>query len=72
MIDIQQATSSRAYALWEKEGRPDGRDLEHWLEAERIVAGEAAAFGARHSEEAAIHVSAAPHHEAHSKGRRPR
>jgi len=24
-----------AYDLWEKEGRPTGRDLDHWLEAER-------------------------------------
>lgn len=32
-----QAISARAYELWEKEGRPDGRDLAHWLEAERIL-----------------------------------
>ena len=25
----------RAYLIWETEGRPDGRDLEHWLQAER-------------------------------------
>ena len=24
----------RAYQLWENAGRPDGRDLEHWLQAE--------------------------------------
>ncbi|WP_206513297.1 DUF2934 domain-containing protein [Pelagibacterium montanilacus] len=23
----------RAYELWEKEGKPEGRDLEHWLRA---------------------------------------
>lgn len=27
----------RAYALWEAEGRPDGRDLDVWLQAEREV-----------------------------------
>ncbi len=26
-----------AYELWEQTGRVHGRDLEHWLEAERIV-----------------------------------
>jgi len=28
------AISRRAYELWEKEGRPDGCDLRHWLQAE--------------------------------------
>jgi hypothetical protein len=26
--------SRRAYELWEQEGRPEGRELEHWLRAE--------------------------------------
>ena len=26
-----------AYELWEKEGRPNGRDKEHWEQAARIV-----------------------------------
>lgn len=25
----------RAYRIWEKEGKPHGCDLEHWLQAER-------------------------------------
>jgi hypothetical protein len=25
----------RAYAIWEERGRPDGLDLDHWLQAER-------------------------------------
>lgn len=25
-----------AYRIWEEEGQPDGRDLEHWLKAEAI------------------------------------
>jgi hypothetical protein len=33
----QQDIGARAYELWEKEGRPDGRDLAHWLEAERFL-----------------------------------
>jgi len=26
-----------AYGIWEREGRPVGRDLEHWLQAEAIL-----------------------------------
>ena len=29
--------ASRAHALWEEEGRPEGRDKEHWERAEREV-----------------------------------
>jgi hypothetical protein len=25
----------RAYEIWERQGRPHGRDLAHWFEAER-------------------------------------
>ena len=25
----------RSYAIWEARGRPEGKELEHWLEAER-------------------------------------
>ena len=27
--------SIRAHAIWEEQGRPQGRELEHWLQAER-------------------------------------
>ncbi len=30
----EQAIRERAYFLWEDEGRPDGKHLEHWLRAE--------------------------------------
>ena len=30
---------ARAYALFEETGREHGRDLEHWLEAERQITG---------------------------------
>lgn len=26
--------AKRAYSIWETEGRPNGRDLEHWFRAE--------------------------------------
>jgi Protein of unknown function (DUF2934) len=30
----EQAIRERAYAIWEEEGRPEGKDREHWLRAE--------------------------------------
>jgi len=30
----------RAYSIWEREGRPDGRSLDHWLQAESELAEE--------------------------------
>jgi Protein of unknown function (DUF2934) len=32
---------SRAYAIWEDEGRPEGKHLEHWRSAAQEVAGSA-------------------------------
>jgi hypothetical protein len=34
--------AERAYRIWEGEGRPGGRDLDHWLRAEAEVHAEAA------------------------------
>jgi Protein of unknown function (DUF2934) len=33
----EQAIRERAYAIWEEEGRPEGRHLDHWLRAEAEV-----------------------------------
>jgi Protein of unknown function (DUF2934) len=30
----EQAIRERAYEIWEEEGRPDGKDLDHWRRAE--------------------------------------
>lgn len=35
----ERAISERAYAIWHEEGRPEGKNLEHWLRAEREHAG---------------------------------
>jgi hypothetical protein len=32
------AIRERAYQIWEHEGRPHGKDFEHWLQAERELA----------------------------------
>ena len=35
MDDRKRRVERRAYELWETEGRAHGRDLDHWLRAER-------------------------------------
>lgn len=32
--DQEETIRSRAYAIWETEGRPEGRSIDHWLRAE--------------------------------------
>jgi Protein of unknown function (DUF2934) len=32
--DREQAIRERAYAIWEEEGRPEGKHLQHWFHAE--------------------------------------
>jgi len=43
---ILQRTAARAYTIWETEGRPHGRDVLHWEQAEAEVQG---AGRARHA-----------------------
>jgi hypothetical protein len=35
-MSVMQASiiSERAYAIWERQGRPNGQALDHWLQAE--------------------------------------
>lgn len=32
-LDAEEAIRERAYAIWEEEGRPHGKDLDHWHRA---------------------------------------
>jgi hypothetical protein len=34
---LEARIRKRAHRLWEEEGQPEGRDREHWAEAERRV-----------------------------------
>jgi hypothetical protein len=34
----EQAIRERAHALWEADGRPEGRELDYWLKAEEELA----------------------------------
>ena len=36
----EQRIRERAYQLWEQAGRPDGKEVEHWLRAESEIAAE--------------------------------
>jgi hypothetical protein len=35
--DVQKNIAETAYYLWEQQGRPHGRDVDFWVEAEKIV-----------------------------------
>lgn len=35
--DLESLVAQKAYELYEQSGRVEGRNLEHWLEAERLV-----------------------------------
>ena len=36
-----EAIRERAYLIWEREGRPHGRDFEHWVQAQVEISAEA-------------------------------
>jgi hypothetical protein len=36
----EQAIRTRAYLIWEQQGRPHGKELVHWLQAEAEMAAE--------------------------------
>ena len=59
---------SRAYQIWEREGRPQGRDLEHWLEAERELEAEDRKPRAK-KEEAGLEAARAYNRDAQEFGR---
>ena len=37
---LRKQIEARAYALWERAGRPHGRHQEHWAQAEKEILGE--------------------------------
>ena len=41
MPDREQRIRERAHRIWEAEGRPEGRELEHWQRATDEIAKEA-------------------------------
>ena len=43
--DRRHAIRERAFALWEADGRPEGREMDYWLQAERELADRPAGAG---------------------------
>lgn len=39
-MELTNCIKEKAKALWEKDGRKQGRDLDYWLQAEKIVKGQ--------------------------------
>jgi len=39
--EMKQRTRERAYQIWIEEGQPDGRDKEHWAQAQQELGGTA-------------------------------
>ena len=37
MAEREDEIRARAYAIWEQEGRPEDRSLDHWLRAEAEI-----------------------------------
>jgi len=35
----EHAVRERAYAIWERDGRPEGKNLDHWFQAETEMIG---------------------------------
>jgi hypothetical protein len=35
--ELEQVIKDRAYSFWERDGRPDGKALDHWLHAETEI-----------------------------------
>jgi hypothetical protein len=44
--NVERRIRDRAYRIWEEEGRPADRDVEHWLRAAQEVAAEEGADAA--------------------------
>jgi hypothetical protein len=53
MEDTVERVRSRAFEIWEREGRPEGRALDHWLEAETQVLSQHSTGGGESGESSA-------------------
>lgn len=60
---VAEQIAARAYALWEAQGRPEGRDQEFWFAAEQeLMDAEGAADEMEDDEPVAPMLSGAPIH----------
>ena len=52
--DWNERVRTRAYEIWEREGRPEGGAERDWLEAEEELRAEDTAMGSAHESEAEL------------------
>ena len=53
-MDRQEEIRLRAHQIWEAEGRPDGKEAEHWARAEQELSGRDGNAGAGEQTEGGI------------------
>ena len=66
-----EAIRDRAYAIWEREGRPQGRERDHWLQARWELSGEEAKAAAAPKPAAKARKPAAKARKPAAKARKP-
>jgi hypothetical protein len=58
IADRQAEITKRAHAIWEREGRPEGKAADHWQRAEAEIAAESTPKAARPKASAKAAVAA--------------
>lgn len=58
--ELEAKVRARAYSIWERENRPDGKDIEHWLQAVHDIAAEEAAASGQPAPPVSVPPSAPP------------
>jgi hypothetical protein len=53
-LDREQRIRERAYHLWDRDGRPEGRELEYWEQARTLIGMSVVSKSDRPIEEAAL------------------
>jgi hypothetical protein len=74
MLPTKQDVQLRSYQIWEQEGRPNGRDQEHWFQAERELAAKERAVktvAARSAAGASAKAASTPSKKAGTKAKKP-
>ena len=46
-MDREEAVRTMAYKMWEEAGKPEGRAMDYWLEAEMAVGRDGSSNGAK-------------------------
>lgn len=57
--DLNAQVRERAYAIWERENRPEGKHLDHWLCAQAEIEAERSSVGDRSNQPASVQTESA-------------